>query len=211
MLLRSNTKTFVRNRSLTSDGACLFSSTAATCCLSDKHSRCWHYQMLSSCHPPSPLISAFFFFFFLWLPCYGAGTRHGHLTARWMIQIAQPRVGRIKLAPCWPPSWSTSSTVYPSAVAARSQNPIRALAEGKPVNNYNSWLGVRVALHVNVKGTLIRSIKNSRLQKGQAHVVSSRSALFAYWVAVRNHCSAQYVLSLFFSPLYYELVSLFLY
>lgn len=41
---------------------------------------------------------------------------------------------------------------------------------GGAVNNYNSWLGVRVDLHVNVKGTLIRSIKNSRLKKGQIQV-----------------------------------------
>lgn len=27
-------------------------SMASTRCLSDKHSRCWHYQMLSACRPP---------------------------------------------------------------------------------------------------------------------------------------------------------------
>lgn len=34
-------------------------SIAMPCCLSDKHSRCWHYQMLSACRPP------------VLLPCYG--------------------------------------------------------------------------------------------------------------------------------------------
>lgn len=48
---------------------------------------------------------------------------------------------------------STSSAVYPSAVAGHSENLIRTLAE--KVNNYNSWLRFTVLLQNSHKGTFI--------------------------------------------------------
>lgn len=86
-------------------------SIALTCCLSDKHSRCWHYQMLSACRPPC----------FCPVMALRRGEQPGHLTlsgcdcvcARaseqaWMcmrmLQIDLPLVCHIKLALCWPPS-----------------------------------------------------------------------------------------------------------
>lgn len=86
-------------------------SIELTCCLSDKHSRCWHYQMLSACRPPC----------FCPVMALRRGEQSGHLTlSDWetvcvrvseqawmcmcMLQIDLPLVCHIKLALCWPPS-----------------------------------------------------------------------------------------------------------
>lgn len=85
-------------------------SIALTCCLSDKHSRCWHYQMLSACRPPR----------FCPVMALRRGERSGHLTLSdgesacvcvgeqaWlcmrMLQIDLPLVCHIRLALYWPP------------------------------------------------------------------------------------------------------------
>lgn len=84
-------------------------SKAMTCCLSDKHSRCWHYQMLSACRPPC----------FCPVMALRRGEQPGHLTlSDWvcvcvseqawmcmcMLQIDLPLVCHIKPALYWPPS-----------------------------------------------------------------------------------------------------------
>lgn len=87
-------------------------SIASTRCLSDKHSRCWHYQMLSACRPPLA-------FALLWLLDEVSGlatwlwvTEEARVCVRvgeqaWlcmsMLQIDLPLVCHIRLALYWPP------------------------------------------------------------------------------------------------------------
>lgn len=87
-------------------------SIASTRCLSDKHSRCWHYQMLTACRPPR----------FCPVMALRRRERSGHLTLSdggsvpvcvrigeqaWlcmsMLQIDLPLVCHIRLALYWPP------------------------------------------------------------------------------------------------------------
>lgn len=121
-------------------------SIAMTCCLSDKHSRCWHYQMLSACRPPRafallwPLDEVSGPATWLWgtvcvYVCMWASVNvHVYVTNR-------PASGvPYQAGPMLTSILSTSSPVYPSAVAGHSENLICATA-GK-VNNYNSCFDI---------------------------------------------------------------------
>lgn len=85
-------------------------SIALTCCLSDKHSRCWHYQMLSACRPPAfallwPLDEVSSLATWLWVTerlCVCVSEQAWMCMC--MLQIDLPLVCHIKLALCWPPS-----------------------------------------------------------------------------------------------------------
>lgn len=86
-------------------------SIAMTCCLSDKHSRCWHYQMLSACRPPRafallwPLDEVSGPATWLWgTLCVYVCVSEQAWTCMCMLQIDLPLVCHIKLALCWPPS-----------------------------------------------------------------------------------------------------------
>lgn len=86
-------------------------SIAMTCCLSDKHSRCWHYQMLSACRPPRafallwPLDEVSGPATWLWgTVCVYVCVCEQAWTCMCMLQIDLPLVCHIKPALCWPPS-----------------------------------------------------------------------------------------------------------
>lgn len=114
-------------------------SIALTCCLSDKHSRCWHYQMLSACRPPR----------FCPVMALRRGERSGHLTLSdgesacvcgWTSMAVYAHVTNrpassvpYQAGPILTSMLSTSSAIHHSAVACHSENLIHVLAE-------NSWL-----------------------------------------------------------------------
>lgn len=113
-------------------------SIAMTCCLSDKHSRCWHYQILRACRPLA--------FALLWLSdevsCLATWLR---MTERLCVCVRlckwasmnvhvyvrnRPASGvPYQAGPILTSILSTSSAAYSSAVAGHSEASFCALAE----------------------------------------------------------------------------------
>jgi len=136
-------------------------SIATACRLSDKHSRCWHYQMLSACRPPG----------FCPVMARRRGEQPGHLTlsdgmcvcvcvCKWASRNVHAHVTNrhasgvpYQAGPTLTSIQSTSGAVYPSAVTGRSEDLIRALAETSIIRTAD--LRFKFLSQNSVKGTFI--------------------------------------------------------